>query len=437
LVVLWLPGVSFPVISDTINYGLLGRSIWEHGTYMLNGVPYANHLPLHAFISYPFTKFLGFHLGMHASSLFGALLTLLATYDLAKKSFRSSGWALAVVVAVLFHPAFVLMAMVGASDLLFCALFLFSLSCFLRAETDKRWYVLAGILAGLSVITRYNGLPLFPLFLGWVAWKRRNHLRSPYFWTGLVLGGAIFGGWLLRNQLAFGNALHTGYVDELASESPNPLLQLWKNFLYYLNPVHNVFPFFFVFAICGFVRYWKKYLFLTLAIVAGSMISAIWWVQGIRFMFPALVLLLFFAILCLRDVTHRTRSTPWIILSIITLGILVQSTFLCMYTYGQCNAFIDRTVHIFPANIGVSSEGVYAWSLARDYINANAEPEAVVLYEFPQESKGIFRDDLQVSTDRISCPWYKITQKVTERDNVVFTTDVEPKTSVVKQECVE
>ncbi len=87
LVLLWRPGLQYPVVSDAVHYGLLGRDLWLHGTYILSGIPYANHLPLHAFLSFPFTQLLGFHLGMHVTSLIGGFLALIATFFLTRKVF--------------------------------------------------------------------------------------------------------------------------------------------------------------------------------------------------------------------------------------------------------------------------------------------------------------------------------------------------------------
>ena len=90
LTLLWLPGLKYPVVSDTVNYAFLGRSLWTHGTYMLNGIPYANQLPLHAFLSYPLTLVFGFHLGMHVASLLGGFGVLVATFLVSRRALSSS-----------------------------------------------------------------------------------------------------------------------------------------------------------------------------------------------------------------------------------------------------------------------------------------------------------------------------------------------------------
>lgn len=440
LTILWLPGLKYPVVSDTVHYGLLGRSLWERGTYALEGVPYANHLPLHAFLSYPFTRLLGFHSGMHVSSLIAGFGVLIAAFFLSKRVSGSTSLTMPMMVtaAILIHPAFVLMSMLGSADLLFAALFLTSLLFFLTAEDDRRWYIAAGIVAGLASLTRYNGLPLFALFFGWVCWKRRADLRSKWFWLGLGLGLGLATLWFVRNAITFGNPFYSNYTAELAQEAPNPIIMFLRNIVYYGNPIHNVFPFFFVFALYGLYRHARQQLFLVLAMLAGAMLSMIWWVQAIRFLFPAFVILLFFAVWGVGDVLSKAVSGKRKagIAFVIVCGVLVQSTSLCLYTYGECNAAFDRSVGILPKNMGLTPEGFYAWHLARNAINRIAEPGASVFYEFPEESLGIFRSDLRITSDSSVCSAYRITQRpAAGGEEILFQTDAWPVTSVVRGEC--
>jgi sugar/nucleoside kinase (ribokinase family) len=69
---LWLPGLKYPVVSDTLVYVTLGKSVWQTGTYMLGGAPYAKHLPLHAIVTYPLVQLLGISFGMKLANLHDA-----------------------------------------------------------------------------------------------------------------------------------------------------------------------------------------------------------------------------------------------------------------------------------------------------------------------------------------------------------------------------
>ncbi len=436
LTLLWLPGVRFPVISDTFTYIELGRSFWQDGTYMIGGAPYAKHLPLYPILAFPLTVPLGLHLGMHVASLLSGFAVLIAAYALARQVApkHAAGRIPALVtVAVLVHPGFVLMSMLGSADLLFAALFLLSLYAYLRAEHDGRWYLAAGAVAGLACLTRYNGLPLFPLFGAHALLWRRAHLRDGRFWGGMGLGIAIFGIWLVRNWVAFGSPLYTDYGTELQREAPHPVLTLLSNLRYYLNPVHNLFPFFFVFALPGLWVHARREKFLLLAMLAAWLVSSVWHVQGIRFFFPGFVILLYFSALGILDALRRFRGAlPVILLA----GVAVQSVSLCLYSYGACNAWFDRTIGLVPANMHLSSEGLYAWDLARRYLNQTAESGAVVRYE-TSEAEGLFRADLRPTNDPAACPAYRITQMPAPGIMPLFRTVEEPVTSVIREECAQ
>ncbi|MDO8648412.1 MAG: glycosyltransferase family 39 protein [Candidatus Peregrinibacteria bacterium] len=440
LFVLWLPGAGYPVVSDTAIYALLGESLWQHGTYALFGVPYAKHLPLHAFVSYPFTAALGFHLGMKFASLVAGWFVLLGTYLVFRDAMARTIGLLAVVF-LLLHHGFLLLTQLGSADLLFTALFLFSLWGFLRAQEDERWYLFAGVLAGLACLTRYNGLPLFPLYLGFVLFRRRDHLWSPWFWGGLVSGAVLLSLWFLRNALVFGNPLYTEYTGELTAQAPSLITQFLSNIVYYGNPLQNVLPVLLLFGIYGIVRGWRAHLFLVLAMLCVWILTAVWWVQALRFAFPGYPILLGFAaygmIAAIRDV-RRWPALTTLFLMILILG--MHGFAICLYTYGACNARFDRVIGNIPGNLGLSSEGFYTWDLARDYIDAHAEEGAHVLVEGEINQvvwqQGVFREDLQIAGEQAgACPLYAITQQPREGDNVLFATVAAPRTSVTLQRC--
>jgi len=435
LTVLWLPGLRFPVVSDTLNYAFLGKNVWEQGAYTLTGMPYTKHLPLHALVSYPLIRTFGVHFGMHLSTLLGGFGVLTATFLLVRRLLRSPALAAATTAAVLAHPGFVLMSMLGSADLLFTTLFLLALYFYVKAEDERRFYLLAGACAGLSCLTRYNGITLFPLFLGYALWKRPRHLRSAWLWGGIAVGPAIFSTWLLRNFLVFGNPLYSGYAGELQQEAPSLVEQFLSNVAYYGNPLHNLFPFFFVFALIGLWRHARTQPFLLLAMLAAWLLSSIWWVQAIRFFFPGYPLLLVFAILGLIDVLHWRSRSLLILPLLITAGIGVQSLSFCLYTYGDCNAWFDRRVGILPKNMGLTPEGFYAWHLARNFINDHAERGALVYYEMPEVSESVFRSDLHVVADRNLCPLYRITQRPEPDAEILYTTAAAPETAVTLQRC--
>lgn len=430
LAVLWLPGLEYPILSDTARYALLGESLWTQGAYVLGGQPYALHLPLHAAVSYPFVWVHGPHIGMKVSSLLAGFGVLISSYFLFRKLF-SKKIALGVVGALVLYPPFVLMTTLGSADLLFTALLLLSLLMYVLAERNPQYYLATGVFLGLACLTRYNGAPFFLLFLLYTVWKRPVHLRSARFWVGGLIGAAIFGSWFLRNLLVFGDPLYSGYTTELGQHAPSLLAQFQSNILYYINPLHNILPILFIFALVGIYKKGRGQSFLTLAMLFAWVLTSIWWVQAIRFAFPGYVILIAFAVVGLALFFKRFPK-----LTVITIAavIITHAGAMCLYTYGSCNAWFDRTIGGIPQNLGLSTEGFYTWDQARDFINANAEEGDKVLGQATWET-GVFRKDLVVEMDSETCPLYKITREPQENEQVLFETEDHPVTAVVYSSC--
>ena len=431
LVLLWLPGVGNPVVSDTVFYARLGHSLWAEGQYVLDGVPYAKHLPLHALLSYPLVVLFGVRLGMHFSSLLGGFGVLVTTFFLVSRLISRRIGAL-TMLAVLLHPGFLFMTVVGSADLLFTTLFLAILLALSYGEESPLCLCTAGILAGLASLTRYNGLPFFLLIIVYAFFCRRSLLRSPWLWGGVLLGSFFPGLWLLRNTVVFGNPFFTSYTMELVAESDGPIRQFLSNSWYYTLPHHNVFALF-PFALFGFLMYARKLPLLTAGIVVAEALTALWWVQAIRFAFPGYVPLLAFAVLGLLFLVHRFPFRMlWI--PILTIVAAMQGFSLCLYTYGACNAWFDRTIGLLPRDMKLSTEGFYTWNQARDALNARAPKGATV--QVGDEivwNTGIFRSDLRIVAD--GCPAYRITQRPEAQEEIVSATRDVPVTYVTLQRC--
>lgn len=423
-------------MSDSLHYADLGKVFWTTGRYALDGIPYANHLPFHAVLSYPLTAIFGIELGMHLSTLLGGIAVICVTFCIVRH-LAPREIAVFTVLAVLFHPAFVLMSQLGSADLLFTALSLFSILFYLRAKQCPLQYLWMGLCLGLACLTRYNGLPLFAVFFLWTVLFRRRHVLKPEFVSGLLLALTLAGIWFVRNYIVFGNPLHSNYVGELAAEAPNPFMQLLKNIIYYGNPVHNVFPFLFPFALFGFVKYARRYSFITICMFALWLISSIWWVQAIRFFFPGYPLLLFFTVLGVRDF-FKAFQNSWLPPLAIAAGLFLQTLSLCLYSYGACNAMFDKTVGLIPGNMGLTPEGFYAWGVARDFINTSFESGTPVFSSRPDVEKSHFRSGLVLTEHPTQCvSYYAITQHPEPTDVKVFETEVAPVTYVVNRPCAQ
>ncbi len=89
---------------------------------------------------------------------------------------------------------------IGYTESLFLALVLGSL----LAARSGQWGM-AGLAGGLSALTRVNGLVLLPALIAdaWSEWRQARRLRPAWGWIGLVVAG--FGGYLLLNQVVYGD----------------------------------------------------------------------------------------------------------------------------------------------------------------------------------------------------------------------------------------
>lgn len=436
-VALWVPGLQYPIFSDTANYALLGESIWHGDGYTLMGEPYAKHLPFHAITAYPLVFFFGYNFGMKFASLLAGLAVILWSFLLARKQFSVS---VAVLTAffVALHHGFVWMTVVGSADLLFTALFLFGVYAFLRAEDDANWYLLAGAAWGLSCVTRYNGMPLLALYVVYGLLARPQHRKSMSFWCGILLGGGIFVVWLLRNYHVFGNPFFTEYTSELQGESAGPIAQLVSNLFYYLNPLQNILPILLLLACYGVWKEGRRHVFLIVSIIAILLLTAIWWVQAMRFAFPAYPILIMFAAWVLYNFQFSIFNYQFTKVIIGLLIVITHLGALCLYSSGACNALFDRTIGGIPANLGITSEGFYTWHQAQHFINAYAKDNAnlyVIDTVKQQTLPSVFRSDIHLTVDTTICPYYEITAEPVATDDVLFTTKDAPHTSVVLRQC--
>lgn len=439
LFVLWLPGLQYPILSDTAYYALLGESLWTHGRYELWDVPYAKHLPLHAFLSYPLLPLLGFSVGMKTVTLIAGIATLLLTYLLLREIF-SERVALLAVPLVAVHHGFVLMTMLGSADLLFTALFLAALYAFLRSEEDQRWYLVSGACVGLASLTRYNGVPLFLAFGFAVILWRREDLRSWWMYGGASAGCILFGLWLWRNFRVFGNPLHSQYNDELSAQLPHPFAQIGDNVLYYLDPTHNILPILMIFAVFGIIKEWKRQQIVLLWILSVWTLTSFWWVQAIRFAFPAYPILIGFSVIGIRHALKRYSALAGTgVVLIVAAVITTHAGALCLYSYGACNSFIDRTIGVLPKNLGLTSEGLYTWGEARKAANTILPHNALYVAGsiVRIEKEGFFRNDIRiVDADSAECPYYRITPWSQTGEKALFATEDHPVMYVTVQECL-
>lgn len=442
LILLWLPNMYQPLWADTAEYAILGRGLWHQHAYILFPDNLAVNYPfLYPFLAYIPSFFLGYPIGMKAASLLSGMGVLAGTFFLAKRTmgFRIAAFA---TTAILLHHGFILFTTFGSADLLFTALFLFSLYSYVQAESDQRYYILCGLLTGLACLTRYNGVPLFLLFFLFTVFFRTAHLRRSQFWIGMILGGLLFSIWPLRNFLTLGTPLPAGYLAQMKSLGLSPISMLWPNLLYYGNPLHNILPVLLILSLWGMLLRTRWRGFLLGSLLTIWLLTAIWWSQSIRQAFPGYPILMIFAGIGFFDLYRRIPYKKIFVTVCIGTILFSDIAMLCIYSYGSCNARIDR-FHVLPQDLHLTQEGMYTWKLARDFINETVESGATIVISGPFEEAeamrtGVFRDDLIVkwSHESFTCPAYEIVQRREVLGETVFQTEAEPITSVVQRTCL-
>jgi 4-amino-4-deoxy-L-arabinose transferase-like glycosyltransferase len=147
--------------------------------------------------------------GWTAERLLGALLgvaTVLLIYLLSLRLWGRRVATLAAGIAAVFPPL-VLLSASFLSELLFLPLSLAALLAVLQHREDRRlrWAVLAGVLCGLAVLARTNGLPLvLALALGvWVARPRLSRAGLTATVVLILATVVTVSPWVVRNAVVF------------------------------------------------------------------------------------------------------------------------------------------------------------------------------------------------------------------------------------------
>jgi 4-amino-4-deoxy-L-arabinose transferase-like glycosyltransferase len=146
--------------------------------------------------------------------LFSALLgvgSVLVAYRLGKIMFAAERWALFAAAFVAFTPLFGVMSGVVNNDsltVLLSSLVMLQLITLPSPPTTRRLLALGGSL-GLCLLTKQSTLALLPLVLPALWWATPTQHRLTTILRSLpplcLPPALLYGGWLLRNQVAFGS----------------------------------------------------------------------------------------------------------------------------------------------------------------------------------------------------------------------------------------
>lgn len=389
LFLLWLPNLRYPIVSDSMQYAHLSRNFWTTWSYQFQGEPHQYHMPLFPIASYWSILLFGFNYGLKVASLLYGIAMYGLVFAFAR-SLRPADRVTPVLTLLLLLFSFptVWLLSLGNADTFFGILFFAALISYNKAHGAPRFYLLSGLLIGLTSLTRLPGLTLIPIIGLHALLARRKDLRGIFFWLQLVIAFGIFSLWPLRNALLFGSLRDGHLVNELSREG-TLLWYLWHNILYYLNPLHSILLLS-VPALWGFIIHGRRHLLVSIAIPGSMLLAVIYHAVTVRFMVVTLPLLLFFAALGIQDAWRRWSL--WLVFPFLVLALFLQAGFVCFYSLPQCHAMVDRlSIPFLPKDFGWTQEGFESFQEAVDWVNRIAPQNA--------ELSGAFIEDLSVWED--------------------------------------
>jgi 4-amino-4-deoxy-L-arabinose transferase-like glycosyltransferase len=217
---------------DSHAFEALARSVLE-GRGLHYREPLLPFVDLHAFRSPLYALFLALSLALGgvtvALVLQGALAGLTAALvgDLAARAAgRRAGW-FAFGVAMVWPPTWQYAGQL-MSETLYTALVVAMVWACVRAEMSRRWRgaAIAGLLAGLAVLTRSQGALVVPAVAVALAWRWRR--GALVFACAALLAWAP---WVVRNALhfeAFVPLLTSGGMNAWASATGEPIERAWE-----------------------------------------------------------------------------------------------------------------------------------------------------------------------------------------------------------------
>jgi len=142
------------------------------------------------------------------------VLSILLTYDISYRVFKSQTASFLTVLILAFNPLFFYWSLRIMAINLLALLVIVSVWIKVRLRSKYKYLVL-GLLSGLAFLTRFDGLLLFFSFAFVLLYKRRFLDLVKLSSASLVTVSP----WLLRNQIMFGSFYKSNYFSELSQFS--------------------------------------------------------------------------------------------------------------------------------------------------------------------------------------------------------------------------
>jgi hypothetical protein len=169
--------------------------------------PAWNRATLWTFILLPFQALFGVSIWtfvlpyMISLLIFGPVVYLFANQYFSRKV------AFASAVAMILNPRILFWSTredPGQPELLLIVLFILTIHCFL----NRRW-VIAGLLSGITVLTRLSGLIFLPLFALWLALFDRKALIKKDIYIYILVMAVTCAPYFIRNAVVFGTPFYS------------------------------------------------------------------------------------------------------------------------------------------------------------------------------------------------------------------------------------
>jgi tetratricopeptide (TPR) repeat protein len=156
---------------------------------------------------------------LHLWAMLPAIAVALGTLQLAR-SFTARG-VLPVALTVL-TPGFLICATSLMCDVMMVAFWIWAIVLWQQglARGSIRYFLLAGLMAGLSGLTKYSGFSVVPLLFIYALWRERK--IGEWAWA-LLIPVAMFGGYELLSQRLYGVSLYQNAADYAREVRPTSI----------------------------------------------------------------------------------------------------------------------------------------------------------------------------------------------------------------------
>lgn len=224
-----------PMGSDSLVYDLYGWSILTQGAYVadLYGFPnYVNRLPGFPLLLAGIYAVAGrdpLAVRIVLSGLMAGVVVILA-WMTRQIGGRRAGWTAALIGA--FYPYLVYYTGYYSAEVPFVFFFtaaVVALRRGLRSDPHLAWGIGGGVLIGLAILTRGEGILFVPLFAVWALWQfGRTRSVVRFVAVTLLAVSLTIAPWVVRNSVYFGKVVMiSGIIGQTWLGATNSLVLEW------------------------------------------------------------------------------------------------------------------------------------------------------------------------------------------------------------------